>query len=551
MLAAHQQHQCVLGRAPTGSGKGLIVAAIADHYARFGRVMVLVDVTKLVHQLAGTIKWYTGISPGIEMADSRAIRDDRFCTPDQIIVSTVQTQYSGPAGKERYRTFDPSLYSSVILDECELFLAPKAREVVEWYKQNPHLKIIGLSATPYRSDGVAMANLFSAVAFDRDIRWGIREGWLVPCKQAFVRVSADFSTLSVRKNGDGDADYSDEEIASKIENEQNQIELAKGIVHVAEGRKSIIVCPTVATAKLVAGYIDGQKSGSARYIYGEMTDQQKDDTFAAFERDEFQYLSSVMMLSKGFNSPGVACVFNCRKTRSKRLFQQILGRGTRPLEGLVDGLATSAERIAAIQASAKPYMVMANMVGVDDEVRDCTVIDILGTAEPEVLERAKKIVQETGADTDDAIEQAQSDVDAEQEAERLIAEAAGEEQHDLDDYSLRRRIDVKAHVDVEWENDNHSGSFQLSSNPVPQRQIEILRKARVPEATIARMGPSEASELSRTIVLRWKRGLCSYAQGKALQRFGYSKDQIRVMTRAAASQAMEAIKANGWRKVAA
>src|ERR1019366_546083 len=121
-------------------------------------------------------------------------------------VSTVQTQYSGKDGAERYRQFIPGEWAACILDECELFLAKKARSVVEWYRTNTALRVVGVSATTMRTDGVAMANLFFAVAFDRDILWGIREGWLVPGIQAFVKVSIDFSTLKLTKGEDGERD---------------------------------------------------------------------------------------------------------------------------------------------------------------------------------------------------------------------------------------------------------------------------------------------------------------------------------------------------------
>jgi ATP-dependent helicase IRC3 len=254
VIAAHAEHRCVLGRAPTGSGKAVALAAIAQHYAQFGKVMVLVDVGKLVHQLAETVEWFTGQLPGVEMADRTVLAD--WFDPPRIIVGTVQTQYSGPPGRERYRRFDPSEYSALLLDECELFLAPKAREVVDWYvASNPSIRVFGCSATPFRTDGIAMAELFDHVAFDRDIRWGVDDGWLVRPLQGFVRVSLDFSTLKIRTNDYGERDYSDAEIAERINNERTLIELAQGIIHAAGDRRSIIACPDVESAKAVAHYL--------------------------------------------------------------------------------------------------------------------------------------------------------------------------------------------------------------------------------------------------------------------------------------------------------
>ena len=64
VLEAHQTFQRVIGRAATGLGKAVICAALAERYATKGRVLILVDVGKLVRQLATTVEWFTDIKPG-------------------------------------------------------------------------------------------------------------------------------------------------------------------------------------------------------------------------------------------------------------------------------------------------------------------------------------------------------------------------------------------------------------------------------------------------------------------------------------------------------
>src|SRR5262245_40844035 len=119
VLAAHQTHQCVFGRATTGSGKAVLLAALAQHYAGNGRVLVLVDVGTLVDQLAETIEWYTGQKVGIEMAEASVV--GTWFDPPKIVCGTVQTQYSGGEGHERYRRLRPEEFSCVLLDEAERF----------------------------------------------------------------------------------------------------------------------------------------------------------------------------------------------------------------------------------------------------------------------------------------------------------------------------------------------------------------------------------------------------------------------------------------------
>jgi superfamily II DNA or RNA helicase len=557
VIEAHKTHRRVIGRKATGLGKAVELAALAQHYARFGRVMVLVDVKKLVRQLAHTIEWYTGTAPGIEMGDERAVNGGTWHAPDPIVVSTVQTQYSGVEGYERFRQFDPAEFSAVLLDECELFLAPKARSVVDWYLNgNAALVAFGCTATPMRGDGVAMGNLFDHVAFDRDILWGIKQGYLVPARQAFVKVSVDFSTLKLRKGDDGESDYSDADLADKLKNEKTLIELAEGIRHVCGDRRTIVVCPDVASARAVAHYLEAERGGCAKCVYGELGDVEKDDIMDSHQRGDFQYLTSVMMLTKGYDDKQVRAVVNCRKTKSKRLYQQILGRGTRPLEKTVDGVETAEGRRAAIAASAKPDMVMVNMVGVSERVRDVTLVDILGVGENQaVIDRAKEIVEETGADTEEAIAQAEEEQELEREAEKVRAqvEAAKEEQAQAIEFDrrLRRMVDVKADVEVEYR-DDLSGGGGMTSSPeerLPAGQMRILRNlGKLTDAEINALTLPQSADLTRVLMARKSLGLCSYRQGKLLQRFGYAKGEIQDMTAGQAREAIDAIKENGWRR---
>lgn len=560
VIAAHRTHQRVIGRAATGLGKAVEMAALAAHYAQFGRVMILVDVKKLVRQLADTVKWLTGVQPGIEMGDDQANEGGGLhaTEADRIVVSTVQTQYAGGEGRERFRKFQPSEFSFLGLDECEIFVSRKDeekryRQVVDWYTEgNLSLRMFGCTATPNRTDGVAMAHMFEHVAFDRDILWGINEGYLVPGRQAFVRVSLDFSTLNVRKNKDGQADYSDDEISAKILNETTLIELAKGVVAVAENRRSIIVCPTVDAAVAIADYLNGERQGCARSLFGKMSDGDKDAAMNAHQLGDFQFLSSVMMLTKGYDDKKVSAVFNCRKTRSKRLYTQILGRGTRPLEGTIEGIEPAEARRAAIAASSKPNMLMVNMVGIDDDVRDITMVDVLGQAEESVIvERAKKLEKEKGLSTDAALEMAEEEIDQERAEKQRVAERAFEDTAAADAESLiRGKIEVKANVEVEYSDELSGGGagHQANSWSIAPKHLEILRRNKVPEVKIARMTSGDAKSLVSQIMYRRKAGLCSYSQAATLQRYGYAKTELHSMSYAEASAAIDAIASNGWKR---
>ena len=543
----------------------MLLAALAGHYAQSGIVVILVDTRKLAKQLARTVEWFTGIKPGIEMGDMRARFDAGLAGhADRIIISTPQTLYAGGEGSERKLQFEsPSApLSMLLLDECESFLAIKNKALVEYFMAaHPTMKVFGTTATPERSDGVAMANLFQSVAFTRPLLWGVQEAWLIKPRMAFVNVLLDPSTWKLRKNEDGELDYVSDEIAQQlVNNEEALIGLARGILEVAGDRKSIVVCPDVASAKAIEHYLDAERRTCARSVYGELPEDEKEAVMDAHQRGDFQFLVSVMMLTKGYDDRTIRAVFMCRKTKSRRLYVQVMGRGTRPdCEGLNDA-ASADERRAMIAASVKPDVLMVNMVGIGETVRDVTVIDVLGSADDQaIIDRAKEIAAEQGiGDVEEAIAAAQEEVEEARQIERMDAEKRASKEEAAEARKLeeelqrrqRRTIDVNAEVQVEYQDDLQvrSGSFSDQTGGIPPRQMNILKKAKLSDSEIAKLSPVEASAISQDIVRRWKSGLCTYKQDRLLRRHGYSPDELRGMKFEHAHQAMQEIAENGWKR---
>jgi len=264
------------------------------------------------------------------------------------------------------------------------------------------------------------------------------------------------------------------------------------------------------------------------------------------------------MLPTGFNDRQVAVVVNCRPTKSRRMFQQIVGRGTRTLPEIDRpelATATAAERRAAIAASRKPHMILVNLVNVDQGVRDLTVIDILGErkagGDQQVIDRAKELqLADPAMDVDAAVEQAAEEIEAEREANQLLAAEAQALSDAVDasvEAEMRRRAQVEADVHVEFVDDLTAvaGGGIPHSEPmshvagVTRKQWELLEK-QIPERDLAKFTPLELQKLAKVIPMRMRQGLCSYKQAKLLRdRFGYSKADTAEMTRAEASRILD------------
>src|SRR5690606_14277797 len=90
--------------------------------------------------------------------------------------------------------------NGVLVHNCHHAPSKEYQRIVQYFSQNPNCKILGVTATPDRSDEIAMSEVFESVAYQYDILDGIRDGYLVPIKQASVQVeSLDLSEFRQKK----------------------------------------------------------------------------------------------------------------------------------------------------------------------------------------------------------------------------------------------------------------------------------------------------------------------------------------------------------------
>lgn len=502
------EHGSALGVAATGLGKGVIIAELARRYVADGkRVLILADMGVLVDQLADTVEKHLGFRPGIERA-SESSTESLYGRRDMVVVGTVQSQFSVRDGKARCEKWDKGEFGLVISDEAEAFLAPEYRGVLEYHVQEgTHL--FGCTATPMRDDGQAMGKLFSAVAFNRDIRWGVKNGYLTPPRQGFVNVDLDFSRLRIRGE-----DYTEKSVRALLKDmgEREWISFASGIVKLSGTRQGIVVAPHVESAKAICEYINAVQPGMARAVYGSMTDSEKKDTLYAFKHNHYQVLCSVNMLTKGFDHPGVHNIFMCRPTQSKRLYTQVLGRGVRLADPAIGDLVDADSRRAAIAASDKPITTMFNMVGINASVRDLKVGDILGgdmsERQREAANRVMEDPEATVEDIDEAVEEAGKLDEA--EASRI-----------------REQIRVRAQIEIEFADALDavsSPSFQkrkaLPEGSISSSKMMTLKRFKIPKYIIARLNDTEAGKLASDCIRRQKAGLCTVNQAMRLKSMG-------------------------------
>lgn len=532
ILAEFAESQSTLAVLATGLGKTVIAAHVSDRM-RGGRVLFLAHREELVLQAARKLEDVCGEAVDIEKGDQWA--DE--AAPARIVVSSIQTQIAVRGDNRRMHRFRPDEFALVIIDEAHHATASSYTQILDYYRQNPALRVLGLTATPNRSDEKALGRVFQSCAFQYELQDAIPDGWLVPLRV----VTHELESLDLAHISTTAGDLNGGELAEEMERDKNVAAVVPSVLSAAGDRKTLVFASSVRHAELLCDLFNGHKPNSARTVDGKTPAEERRRIFRDYAAGRFQILCNCAVATEGFDEPGIEVVAIARPTKSLPLYQQIIGRGTRPLPGTVDGLPTDVARRNAIAASAKPFLTVLDYKGNAGRHKLVRAADVLGGKyEDEIVERAQREIERKGK------EGVPADVAA--ELERAKAEYLEEKRRDRE---RREKIRVKA----KWQKREVDPFDVLDITPVRERgwsagqpatdkQIEALKRMKFSEHELTGLTKAKASQLIGESFRRREQGLSSFAQIRLLQRFGVD---AKPLTFEQASAAITTIKNNGWR----
>ena len=526
-----QEHNSTLVVIPTGGGKTVLFADVIRRvFPR--RALVLAHREELIFQARDKIQRVTGLRADIEMGEYQA--DGGLFEAARVVVSTIQTQCSGGDGGGRMTKFDPARFGVLIIDEAHHATSPSYRRVIDYYRTNPALKILGVTATPDRADEEALGQVFQSVAFDYEVQDAIHDGWLVPIEQQMVQVEGlDYSGIRTTA---GDLNGGD--LAAVLEAERNLQPMAAASLEIIGARRALVFTASVKAAETTAEIFNRHRGNMAGWVCGKTDKEERRRVLADFASGKLQVVCNCGVLTEGFDDPGVEVVIMGRPTKSRSLYSQMVGRSTRPLPGIVDGPETAEARRAAIAASAKPSCLVVDFVGNAGKHKLVTSADILGgKVSDEAIELAVAEARKAGGPVNmtAALDDAEAEVNRREQARlveaarraRLVATARFTTQA-VDPFDVLELHPVRSRG---WDN-----ARQLS-----EKQRSLLAKQGINPDELSF---SEGKQLVAEIFRRWDGKLCSFKQAKVLRKYGYGTE----VSFAEASATIDALAKNGWRR---
>jgi DNA repair protein RadD len=330
-LRERDDNPCVV--LPTGAGKSLVIAQLCRDAVELwsGRVLVLAHVRELLEQThAKLMALVPELDVGLHSAGLNR-RDSR----NAVVVAGIQSVYDKA---ERLGRFDLA-----IVDEAHL-LPPDGdgmyrRLFAELRAANPELRVIGLTATPFRmSSGPICApppeGILNTVCYEVGIRELIAGGYLSPLRSKSGTLKPDLDQLAVRGgefvSGDVEAAMDTDRLVTSA-----CAEIAR---HTRDRRSCLVFAAGVKHGQHVARTLEAIVGVEVGFIDGQTPTLFRDVLIQRFRSGELKYLCNVNVLTTGFDAPCIDCVALLRPTMSPGLFYQQVGRGFRTAPGKIDCL---------------------------------------------------------------------------------------------------------------------------------------------------------------------------------------------------------------------
>ena len=338
-----------------------------------GQMWVIAHREELIDQAVNKIRhWNPTLLVDKEMAE-------HYANPmADVIVSCVAS--IGRKGTERSNRFDWDAVTKVVIDEAHHTPASQYMNFLglagffteqdkdgkkTWVRNDTKKLLLGVTATPQRGDGKALAEIYDKITYAYDIRHAMEDGWLADL--TCWRVYTDTNLDSVHT---ADGDFQPKELSAAINTETRNKLIVNGWREKGDNRQTLGFCIDIQHAKDLAEAFRGCGI-KAEAVWGDDPDRAR--KLSAHRSREFPILCNCGVLTEGYDDWQIGCILLARPTKSGSLYTQMVGRGTR----LEDGTGNLLDAIAA---------------GTKLNKTDCILIDVTDATSRHKLQTAPSLL---------------------------------------------------------------------------------------------------------------------------------------------------------------
>lgn len=326
---------------PTGSGKSVVVASIADWvFKNTGkRVLCVAPTSELVVQNRQRYLSLTGEPASMFSAKAG---------PKNLRHPVV---FGSPVTIKNSIEMFGDKYGAVIIDECD-GITPTIKFIInEMKRRNPKLRVIGMTATPYRlgtgyiykehyldgptDEETAIDPYYDKVVYELEAKFLIENGYLTPPVTEPVFDEYDTSCLEKDKLGRYTTASVEKAMVGKGRKTSRIVE---DIIRRSVNRRGTMIFAS--TKKHAMEIMESLPPGSYSYVFGDMPTADRNKAISDFKAQKVKYIVNQNILTVGVDVPHCDHIAVMRATESPRLYQQIIGRGTRLYEGKQDFLVS-------------------------------------------------------------------------------------------------------------------------------------------------------------------------------------------------------------------
>jgi DNA repair protein RadD len=311
-----ETYNSVLYQCPTGGGKSVVASQFVIDRKK-SKILVLAHKRELVFQMKNRLK-KQGLRVGVIIGNIEENIDA------DIIVASIRTVTLD----KRISTILEKKFDYIIIDEAHRSRASSYEKVLDSYKEtNPEFKLLGLTATPYRSDRKGLDKYFETLLCSDDVPTLQKDGWLANFKVFYTPVPK--IDEEVKANND---DYQIQPLSEYMRKPEMLQFMVDSYKKEGKDRQMIVFCVDKKHAKAVqAKYIENGYDNIG-HIDSDTTLNERESLLTQFAKGDLKIITCIETLTEGVDLPETGCIQLGRPTKSLILYLQMVGRGARPKE---------------------------------------------------------------------------------------------------------------------------------------------------------------------------------------------------------------------------